>query len=263
MKRILYGVLLLVIACSITSCNLFNNSSTYTSTTKTFTDALLAADYNKCISLINFDAPPKQSELMQFKVGLDSLRNKIGRDYGTELEYSFMSAQKKVSDTAGYTVPENTTLVYIELNNSKYIGVLKVLFDDKSGKIDNIQKVGFMHPVPRMTTFWLFSILAAAVVAYNLYIIVLVYKSKLKMKWLYYLGILVLNVPALQYHVTQGIDLKFFAYQYFLGVGFQHLGYLGSVWAIGVPVGAIIAGFKLSFPPPELKPAKSGKNKSR
>jgi len=257
MKRFLYCAFILALVCCIYSCGLSSNSSKYTDTTKNFTDALLDSNYTACANLMNFDKAQKNIDHNQLRIGFDSLRIKIARDYGRKLEYSLMSAQKRAPEDASLTLPENTTLVYIELHNTQKIGVLKVLFDDKTGKIDNIQKVRLMQNVPDMTKFWLFGLMAAAIVAYNIYGLILVYKSQLTNKWAYYLAVIILNIPALEYHVMQGINLKIFAHQYYLGIYFQHIGYLGSVWAIGIPIGTMFVSLKLGLA--ESKQAKARK----
>ena len=257
MKRFLYCAFILALICCIFGCSLSNNSSNYTDTTKNFTNALLDSNYTACANLMNFDKSQKNIDRNQLRIGFDSLRVKIARDFGRKLEYSFMSAKKKASKDDSFSIPENSTLVYIEFHNTEKIGALKVLFDDKTGKIDNIKNVALMQKVPDMTKFWLFSLLAAAIVAYNIYGLILVYKSQLTSKWAYYLAVIILNIPALEYHVMQGIDLKIFAHQYYLGIYFQHIGYLGSVWAIGIPIGTMFVSLKLGLA--ESKQAKGRK----
>lgn len=97
-----------------------------------------------------------------------------------------------------------------------------------------------------MTKFWLFGIFAAIVLTFNIYTIVMVKRSGLKRKWLAYIGIILLNVPTIQYQAIDGLFLKLLNFQILLGITFEKAGYLGSIWAVGVPLGAIIAQWRIS-----------------
>jgi hypothetical protein len=252
MNKLLRSTLILVIAGCLNSCSLISNISHYRDYTESFTNSLVNRDFDKCISLMAMDKNPNV-DLVQFKVGLDTFRSVIVRNFGTKLEYNFMRAEKKFSSDKEDQLPPNTTLVMIEFHNTKDIGVFQVLFDDKSAKIYNIKTLDVKQAIPDMTKFWLFGFLAAIVLATNIYTIVLVKRSHLKRKWLSYIGIILLNVPTIQYHAVDGLFFKLLNFQFLLGVSFQKSGYLGSVWEIGIPVGAIFICWKLSRPKPEPK----------
>lgn len=186
------------------------------------------------------------ADIQQLKVSLDTFSNVIVRNFGSKLEYSFMKAEKKFSTDKEDNLPPNTTLVQIEFHGDKYVGVMEVLFDDKTKKIDNIKALDVKQLIPDMTKFWLFGILAAIVVAFNIYTIVMVKRSGLKRKWLAYIGIILLNVPSIQYHAIDGLFFKLLNFQFLLGVSFQKMGYFGSAWAVAIPLGAIVAQWRIS-----------------
>lgn len=252
MKRILVYVFAVVLTGCIYSCNLTGNASdpanvNYTKTTATFTNALIDSNYSVCINLINMTPSQKSGDLRAVKVGLDSLRAKVSRNFGRGLEYSFMNAQSQSTDNMTFAIPANTTLVSVEFRNSKDIGVMQVLFDNASGKIDNIQSLNVRQPIPNMTKFWLFGLLALLVVIINITAIILVLRSKLKLKWLYCIVIFVVNAPSIQYGAAPGLSFKLWSDQYLMGVDFQKIGYLGSFWTIGIPIAAIFTICKLLF----------------
>jgi hypothetical protein len=192
--------------------------------------------------------------LSEFKVGLDTFRSVIVRNFGSKLEYNFISAEKKISSNKEDNLPPNTTLVLIEFHNTNEVGVLQVLFDDKTAKIENIKTLDVKQPIPNMTKFWLFGLFAIIVLAFNIYTIVMVKRSNLKKKWLSYLAIILLNVPTIQYQAVNGLFFKFLYFQFLLGVSFQNSGYLSSNWAIGIPLGAIFILWKLNSPQEEITP---------
>lgn len=143
--------------------------------------------------------------------------------------------------------PPNTTVALIQFSNSKEFGVFKVLFDDATGKILNINTLDVKQPIPDMKIFWLFGTLAACVPVFNIYVIRKVKKSSLKRKWLKYLVIIVLNVPAIVYTAVGGLSLKPLNFQILLGLSFSYMGYLNSSWAFGLPLGGLYWFLKLKL----------------
>ena len=242
--RSLFTVLLVFAFC-LNGCNLINSLSSYSSTTETFTNSLINRDFNKCISLMSVGRAT-DADIRQLKVNLDTFSNVIVRNFGTKLEYSFVKAEKKFSSNKEENLPPNTTLVQIEFHSNKYVGIMEVLFDDKTKKIDNIKALDVKQPIPDMTKFWLFGIFAAGVLAFNIYTIVMVKRSGLKRKWLAYTGIVLLNIPTIQYNAIGGLSFKLLYFQILLGVSFQNAGYLGAAWAIAIPLGAIIAQWRIN-----------------
>jgi len=245
MKILLRSLLLVFFASCLNSCNLISSLSSYRSTTESFTNSLINRDFDKCISLMAV-GHTNDANIRQLKVSLDTFSNVIVRNFGNKLEYSFMKAEKKYSSDKEDNLPPNTTLVQIEFHGDKYVGVMEVLFDDKTKKIDNIKALDVKQLIPDMTKFWLFGIFAAIVLAFNIYTIVMVKRSGLKRKWLAYIGIILLNVPTIQYEAINGLFFKPLYFQILLGVSFQKMGYFGSIWAVAIPLGAIIAQWRIS-----------------
>ena len=245
MKILLRSLLLVYFASCFNSCNLISSLSSYRSTTESFTNSLINRDFDKCISLMAV-GHANDADIRQIKVSLDTFSNVIVRNFGNKLDYSFMKAEKKYSSDKEDNLPPNTTLVQIEFHGDKYVGVMEVLFDDKTKKIDNIKAQDVKQLIPDMTKFWLFGIFAAIVLAFNIYTIVMVKRSGLKRKWLAYIGIILLNVPTIQYEAINGLFFKPLYFQILLGVSFQKMGYFGSIWAVAIPFGAIIAQWRIS-----------------
>jgi hypothetical protein len=273
MKKLIHAVLFLALAFCLNSCDLidrFSNSNSaneafYRSTTQAFTNSLVNKDFDKCINLINFTKAQRSGDLTGVKVNLDSLRSTIVKNFGTALEYSFMSSQKHALSDNDDALPPNTTLVLIEFHNTKDIGVLQLVFDDKTLKIDNMKSLNVRQPIPNMTKFWLFGLAALVVLAFNIYALILVWRSilNIQFKLLYSVAIIVVKVPSVLYNAASGLSFKLFNVpielfhlpfklfhvQYLIGINFQKIGYLGSVWEIGIPLAAIFTFCKLKLAP--------------
>lgn len=232
---------LLFLLTIFTSCDFIKDSFTYKDKTKDFVEALMSKNYDKCISLMAMNhETAKNTNLDSLKFGLENFRTVVGSNFGDgPFEYSLVKSEKKRSTVAGESTPPNTTLANIEFSNGKELGVFQVLFDDNSKKILNIHTLEMKAEKPNMLLFWLFGILPLTVLLLNIYVIRVIKKSNLTKKWLKYLAVIVLNVPAISYAAVDGLSYQLLNFQILFGVGFSLMGYLGSVWTFGIPLGGI------------------------
>lgn len=230
----------------LTSCDFIKNTFTYKDKTKEFVESLLIEDYKKCVSLMAMEHKiAKNTNIDTLKKGLANFRQLIVSNWGTELEYSFMKSEKKFSTIEADNTPPNTTLIFVEFNNKKDFGVLKVLFDDESKKILNIKTLDVKAPIPTMTYFWLFGLLAICIPIFNIYVISQINKSELNKKWLKYISVIFINVPALSYAAVNGFSFDLLSFQLFFGISFSYMGFLNSYWTFGIPLGGLYWLWKL------------------
>jgi len=243
LKQILLTILTVLI---LTSCEFISNTFKYKNTTKEFIETLLKEDYDKCVDYLALEhETAKNTNIDTIKMAFRNFRERIVSNFGTELDYSFMQSEKKFSTEESENTPPNTTVVFVEFANKKDFGVLKVLFDDTSKKILNINTLDVKEAIPSMTTFWLYGLLAICVPIFNVYVIRKIKRSDLKRKWLKYLGVILLNVPAFTYAAVEGFSFKILNFQIMLGISFEYTGYLNSAWSFGLPLGGLYWFFKL------------------
>jgi hypothetical protein len=203
-------------------------------------ETLLKKDYNKCVRLMAMDHElAKNTNIDTMKLGFANLRQIIIKNWGEKLKYSLMQSEKRYSSVEAENTPPNTTLVLVEFSNEKDFGVIQALFDDKSQKILNIKTLDVKEPIPTMTLFWLFGLLAICVPIFNIYVIRQIKRSDLKRKWLKYIAVVFLNVPAITYAAVSGLSFKLLNFQILLGISFSYMGYLNSYWAFGIPLGGL------------------------
>ncbi|MCP2039223.1 hypothetical protein [Chryseobacterium sp. HSC-36S06] len=246
MKRINQIVLTILMVSLLTSCDFIKNSFTYKDKTKDFVETLIKEDYTKCVDQMAMTHEmAENTNIDTMKIGLANFRQLIVNSWGTELEYSFMKSEKKFSTVEADNTPPNTTLALIEFNNKKEFGVLEVLFDDKSQKILNIKTLDVKAPIPTMTYFWLFGLLAICIPIFNIYVIRQIKRSDLKKKWLKYIAVIFLNTPAITYAAVSGLSFKLINLQILLGVSFGYMGFLNSYWTFGIPLGGLYWFWKL------------------
>ena len=235
-KKILLAILTVMF---LAGCNFIGNSSKYKNTATEFVDALIREDYNKSIELMaTKHEMAKNTNVDTLKMALANVRNVIVENWGTELEYSLMKSEKKFSVMGANNTPPNTTVVQIEFKNKKEFGGVRFLFDDNSKKILNVNILDIKLPNPTMTYFWLFGLLAICVPVFNICVIRQIWRSDLKRKWLKYIAVIFLNVPAIMYFAVNGLSFKLLKFQ-LLGIGFGYMGYLNSYWAFGIPLGGL------------------------
>ena len=230
----------------LTGCDFIKDTFTYKDKTKEFVETLIKEDYNKCVDLMAIEHEMANvTNIDTMKMGLANFRQLIVNNWGTELEYSFMKSEKKFSTVEAENTPPNTTRVLVEFNNQKDFGVFQVLYDDKSKKILNIETLNVKAPIPTMTYFWLFGLLAICIPIFNIYVIRQIKKSELKRKWLKYIAVIFLNIPALTYAAVNGFSFNLLSFQILFGLSFGYMGFLNSYWTFGIPLGGLYWFWKL------------------
>ena len=246
MTRTKQIVLTILTVSLLTGCDFIKNTFTYKDKTKDFVETLLKEDYDKAIDHFAMEHEmAKNTDKEAMKKGLTDFRELVVNNFGTELNYSFMKSEKQFSTNAEENTPPNTTVALIEFSNDKEFGVFKVLFDDNSGKILNINTLDVKQPIPSMTIFWLFGLLAICILFFNIYVIRQIKRSDLKKKWLKYIAVIFLNVPAITYAAVNGLSFNLLNFQILLGISFGYMGFLNSYWTFGLPLGGLYWFWKL------------------
>jgi len=246
MPKLKISFLILTLA-FLTSCEFIKDSFTYKEKTETFVESMMKKDYDNCISQMALESKAgKNTNTDTLKLGLNQFRELVERNYGNgKFKYSLMKAEKKRSTIESENTPPNTTLALIEFSNEKEVGVFQVLFDDISKKIINIHTLDVKAPKPNMFLFWLFGLIPLVVFLFNIYVIRKIKKSMLSKKWLKYIAVIFLNVPAISYAAVGGLSFKLLSFQILFGISFSVMGYLGSIWTFGIPLGGIYWFLKL------------------
>lgn len=238
--------LTLLVTTILASCDFLKNASTYKEKTEELVEAIIDEDYDKAYNQFATEHEiATDTDKETLKAGLIELRDLLVTSFGTELEYRLIKAEKKFSTKEEANTPPNTTLALVEFKNDKDFGVFQLLFDDKSGKILNIDPLGLKEPIPSMTLFWLFGILIVIVPIFNIYVITQIKKSNLSKKWLKYLAVFVFNIPSISYTVLSGLSFELLKLQILLGIEFNYNTFYDSYWQFGIPLGGIYWFWKL------------------
>ena len=239
-------LIIIISILTLPSCEFISNTFEYRKTTEEFTNALIKENYDKCVDLFAMEHEMAQNvNVDTMKAGLPVFRERIVDNFGEKLEYTLMSAEKKFSTIEGESTAPNTTNVLVQIENQEDFGILKLLFDDTSKKILNINTLNVREKIPNMLPFWLFGFLAICIPIFNIYVINQIRKSNLKRKWLKYLAVLFFNVPALTYSAVGGLSFKLLNFQILLGISFSYMGYMNSIWSFGIPLGGLFWLWKL------------------
>lgn len=246
MNRINQILLAILTAFLLSGCDFIKNTLDSKDKTRALVDALLKEDYDKAIDHFAMEHElAKSADREALVKGLVDFREVVVRNFGTELNYSFMKSEKTFSTKKEESTPPNTTVTLIEFSNDKEFGVFQVLFDDSSGKILKINTLDIQYPIPSMTMFWLFGLLAICVPVFNIHVIRQIKRSDLKKKWLKYMAVIFFNVPAVTYAAVNGFSLDLLSFQILLGVSFAYMGFLNSYWTFGIPLGGLFWYWKL------------------
>jgi hypothetical protein len=94
-KQIVFAILTISL---LAGCDFISNTYRYRDATKEFVETLLKEDYGKCVGLMAMEHEMrKNTNIDTMKMGLANFRQLIVKNWGTELEYSFMKSEKKFS----------------------------------------------------------------------------------------------------------------------------------------------------------------------
>ena len=237
LKQITLALLMISI---ITSCDFIGITFKSKDTTRKLVESLINGDYDNSLNYLALKhESTKDVNIDTVKLILEKFKNVVIENFGTELDYTFMKSEKTYSTVEKEKTIPNTTVVLIQISNNEEFGVLKVFFDDETKNILGINLLDVKKPIPNMTLFWLFGLLALCIPAFNIYIIILIKRSDLKMKWLKYIAVIFLNVPAITYSAVDGLSVGLLSFQVLLGVSFNYMGYLNAAWAFGIPLGGL------------------------
>lgn len=233
-------LLLLFVPGMFFGCDFIRTSFHAKDATEEFVEAMLREDYDRCIELFAMDHEmAKGTDAQVLKEGLVTFRSRVVDNFGTELTYTFMSTEKKVSTVEGEGTPANTTRASVQFANDTHFGVFDLLLDDTSGKILNINVLDVKEPIPAMLHFWLVGLIVIIVPIFNIYVIRLIRKSNRKRKWLKYIAVVVLNTPAITYTAMGLISYKLLNFQILLGFSMSFMGYMNTTWTLGIPLGGL------------------------
>ena len=247
MKPLQQTLVLILTVLLFTSCEFISNTFTYKDTTKEFIEAILEEDYEKSLTFMALENEGfKSISIDTLQLGLRNFHNVIVPNFGKELDFTLITAEKTFSTLEGESTAPNTTLVQIEYSNDTEFGVFELIFDDNSNKILHIKTLDIKEKIPNMTLFWLFGILAVAIPIFNIWIIRKIKKSDLSKKWLKYIAVIFLNIPSITYNVVYGLSFSVLSFQILFGISFSYMGYLSSAWSFGIPLGGLYWLWKLN-----------------
>ena len=179
-----------------------------------------------------------------FKMGIRFFRNNLLSSFGTGLKFTYV---KTVDEgTVKKKKSKEYATSYVQFENAKYFGYIRVVFLKKTYKIVHIEIHDTIAPVPDQSRFWHHMAAPLLVVLFNLYVIILLIRSKLKWKWAFVPFVFLFNFPALQIS-SLGLYQIAFRNEFLMGFGMNMAGYEFSYIAAGVPLGGLIMLAYLSF----------------
>lgn len=234
--------LLLLLFLITNSCQFYSNTKEYKKSAVVFMDNIMNGKIDENIDLFALEHEGmKNMDKNVLNEGLYQFRTDMISQYGKEVEFTFLGANKHYS-TNNNTIP-NSTNVNILFQNDKNYGIIKFIYDDNTKKVLNVSPEFSNQPLPSMVLFYAVAIIGLAIPIFNIYVFNMIRKSQLKLKWLKYIALIFLNFPTIKYAPLDGFDFQFFNFQ-LLGYGFNFTS-IFSTLAIALPIGAIYWFWKL------------------
>ena len=237
-------MLFFLIIFSLSSCNFFENYFTTKGKSLEFINALLANDFAKCVNLMPLELYP-QANLDTMQMNFRRFKGDLDTHFGTNLKPTFIAIIHDIDSTVN--PPKTRQLGLVQLANNHFYGNFEIRFDNKTGKVDNIEMI-FKKEIPSKTFFNAFAFFALIVSMVNLFAIWKVIKSTLSGKWKWIVAIVFLNYPAYVYPFTKGAYLSWTSFPLVTNVGghyFFNTDIDETKIFISLPIGTIWVLYKL------------------
>lgn len=242
MRKLIIGLTGLLIL--VSGCTFIGNVSNYKNTSKDLINQIVKEDYKKAYDNFAYKKYGGDIPIDTFAKQLKPFRELIIKNFGTDFDLSFVRASKTTFKT-GESGPHPTE-IYIQIKNATQFGYFRIEYDDEINKIMNINIQPMIEPIPSMTLFWFFGLIPLLILGFNIYTIRRTLKSSISKKWLRILMIIILNVPAFTYSVVNGFSFGLLSFQVLLGLSFGMMGYAGTFWTFGLPIGSMIVNYQIN-----------------
>ena len=230
MKKIIFLFFSVLCLCS---CNSFNKEKSIE-----ITQNVAEGNYDAVLNELDesvFQAIGKDS----LKTILTKMAQQIKLNVGDDLDYTFLKGEKRVVLSSDQT--NNYSYTEIMISGDEKCCTARIHYNPTTNKVTAFN-LSDLYNTPYSASFWIALILGLGVVAFNIFTIVKVKKSKLDRKWLMYLLIILLNNPYIYTspeRISTGLNII-----HILGFGYAFAGPYSFV-KIGIPIGAFIAWYKM------------------
>ncbi|MFH0893696.1 MAG: hypothetical protein V2A54_04610 [Bacteroidota bacterium] len=239
MKKIFFISILILTVFS--SCNLFTGKRGKIAITAM--EAIQENRIDETVQYFDMKYDPKVNS-DSFKLGLRFFRNNLLSSFGTGLIFTYV--QTVPEGVMNNVKSKDFATSFVQFENAKYFGYVRVVFLKKTDKIVNINIHDTISTKPDMSRFWYHLAAPILIVIFNLYVLFLLYKSKIKLKWIAMLVVVLFNFPALQFTALGQYQIVL-RDEFLMGFGLNMAGYEYSTIAAGVPLGGLIMLAFLSF----------------
>lgn len=244
-----YVFMFVLVSAILSGCGMKQSLGEVQNTSVAFVEHMVKGDYEQLFTQINWDQEGlvKDSVIDYF----DVLRYRVQSDFGRDLQYKALGyKQNQLIWTSNPDARQEfggkpgVKYSYVQISDPFRFSVFQLGLD-ANNKVLSINMANDIYPIPDSTRFWSIGILLLVIVlAFNIFVLVRVYKSDVTRKWLKYLIVVLVNIPAIGSKLMGGWFFKMFSFQ-LMGIGFAAHSYLDAYWVIGLPLGAIIVFWKL------------------
>jgi len=228
-------------------CSQIVDTKIYEDTSNNFFKNLKENKPDSCVALmVTENEQGKKIDLDTFKLSLNFFRKAIVEEFGENFEWKTIKISYSFIDyNQGDSIINGQISALVQINNESKFAYNQVTFDKKTKKIYYISPGSTRYPIPNMSGFWLVGLIGVVIIGFIIFSIIKVAKSELKYKWLYYIGILLINFPTVSFGPFKGIYLETLKIVFSMGVKVSHGDYLNYCWSFGLPIVAMFANYKI------------------
>jgi hypothetical protein len=210
---------------------------------KAFVENVIKGNKDAALSLVAIESIVEKDSIIEM---LNGMQYRVMSDFGRDVsikplgynEVIFLFGSEKVR-----RANKGKKSSYIQIEDRSRFSVFQITINEDN-KVVSFGMLNQIYTKPT-SRLWLVGILTMlCILAFNVYVIIKVYRSNVVRRWLKYLMIILLNLPVFGYNALSGFFFKFLGLN-LLGVSAGWTNYFNTYWSIGVPIGSIIVLWRL------------------
>jgi len=248
-RAINYFLVLVFTPIILAGCGTKQSLDDAQNTSVQFVQDMINGEYEKPLSKINWDQEHlvKDSVINYFEI----LRYRVQSEFGKEVTYKSLGCQQNIllsktnnEKTEMLTGEPGVKYCLVQISDKYHFSIFRLSLG-KDNKILSIDMSNDIFPIPHPALFWVIGVVVMlCIFAFNVFVLIRIYKSDVTRKWLKCLMVVFLNFPVIGFKLMHGFYFTLFSLP-IMGVGFSINNYLDSHWSFGLPLGAIVVFWRI------------------
>ena len=224
------------------SCNIQTRLNKQQEKVNKFFNCLMKKDYSICMKMLQPEIPCKDCNCSEdtLTAKLDKLRASFVDELGEDFKIFFLK-DTSVWFNSWSGCPPGYNYVFMECYNKTHYGLFYCIVSQNKEHILGFTPTINKRPIPELKIYIAIYLIGFLLVLFNIYVIIKIIQSNLRLKWLKVLLVFILFIPIIGYDTFENSTFYPFFHPTILGVYFKLNGFNHSVFIFAFPLGAFRA----------------------